>query len=76
MHHIGIDVPKRESQIRILAKGELIEPRIRAEPEQARVTQDPTLGRARRPQARGTADGLRCELHRPRRANEARRALS
>lgn len=34
MDHIGIDVPKRESQIRILAEGgELIEPRIRTEPE-------------------------------------------
>ena len=34
MDHIGIDVPKRESPIYILAEGgELIERRIRTEPE-------------------------------------------
>src|SRR5262245_20763651 len=34
MDHIGIDVPKRESQICILAEGgELIEQRIRTEPD-------------------------------------------
>jgi hypothetical protein len=36
MDHIRIDVPKRESQIRILQGGELIETRIRTEPEPRR----------------------------------------
>jgi hypothetical protein len=56
MDHIGIDVHKRDSQIYILAEeGEIIEQRIRTEPERfGRRTLSPSRGsRSRRSRDRG-----------------------
>ena len=54
MDHIGIDVHKRESQIYILAEdGEVIEQRIRTEPERFAYTWSSSRTRTSRSCMRG-----------------------
>ncbi len=60
MEHLGIDVHKKESQICILGEGgELIERRIRTEPERARGQPVAVRSEPRHPAARRSQVGQR-----------------